>query len=44
MFLIDNFILIFLVSVLVIVPGTGDTMHLLHDNHLYHRLGKTLSN
>jgi len=43
MFIINNFKLIFLISVLVFVPGTGNTMHLLHDNHLYHRLGKTSS-
>jgi hypothetical protein len=43
MFLIDNFILIFLVLVLVFVPGTGETMHFLHKNHLYYKLGKTSS-
>jgi hypothetical protein len=43
MFLIDNFILIFLVLVLVFVPGTGETMHLLHKNHLYYKLGMTSS-
>ena len=43
MFLIDNFILIFLVLVLVFVPGTGETMHLLHKNHIYYKLGKNSS-